>query len=251
MYNIWQIVKPNGEKLAWLDEEQALTEAIEWSQKVGADQVIYLKLECEEDEGDQPGKEFVVETKVFSNGNVISENTDRYEAPSYVPAPSKSKKKGGAGLTPEQKAAKEQEAAEKKAKRDAEKAQRQEAKAAAKAERDAAREARKAQRELDKANRPQGSGPRSRLPDDGIIHMLRDSNPKRPGSAAHPRFDLYQEGMSVKEYKTLNKDFGSMDLAWDIEHGFIRVTKADGSPLDTATPVPVPAEPEAEQVAAE
>lgn len=247
MYNIWQIVKPNGEKLAWLEEEEALEQAEEWSKKIGADQVTYHKLECEEDEGEVAGKEWVVQTKVFSNGQVISENEDRYEAPSYVPAPSKSKKKGG-GLTPEQKAAKEAEKAEKKAKKDAEKAQRAEQRAADKAERDKAKAERKAQREADKANRPT-NGSRSRLPDDGIIHMLREGNPKRPGSAAHPRYDLYQEGMTVKDYKALNKDFGSIDLAWDIDHGFIRVTKPDGSPLDT--PVPISAADVVEEAGAE
>lgn len=236
MYNVWQIVKPNGEKLAWLDEETAIAGAIEWSKKVGADQVIYHKLECEEDVGDVPGKEWVVQTKVYSNGEVINENEDRYEAPSYVPAPSKSKKKGKAAKTPEEIAAAEQEKAKKKAERDAAKALRDEVRAKAKAEREAARAERAAQRERDRANRPAG-GTRSRLPDDGVIHMLRDTNPKRLGSAAHPRFELYKEGQTVKEYKELNKDFGSADLAWDIDHGFIRVTKADGSPLDVAPPV--------------
>lgn len=252
MYNMYQIIKPNGDKLAWLDEEEAKESAVRESKKVGKDQVIYQKLECEDDVGDIAGKEYVVHSITYSDGEMINESHDRYEAPATtVPAPSKSKKKGG-GLTPEQKAAKEQEKAEAKAKRDAEKAQRDEVRAKNKAEREAAAAARKAQREADKANRPT-AGSRSRLPDDGVIHMLRDTNPKRVGSASHPRFDLYKEGMTVKEYKTLNKDFGSADLAWDIDHGFIRVTKADGSPLVEAVapvePAPAPdAEPTSEPV---
>lgn len=238
MYNMYQIVKPNGDKLAWLEEDEAIESAIRESKKLGKDQIIFNKLECEDDEGEVAGKEYVVYAATYSDGEIINESHDRYEAPSYIPAPSKTKK-GKAGLTPEQKAAKEEEKAANKAKRDAEKAQRDEVKAKNKAEREAAAAARKAQRELDKANRP-AAGSRSRLPDDGVIHMLRDTNPKRVGSASHPRFDLYKEGMTVKGYKELNKDFGSADLAWDIDHGFIKVTKADGSALDTAVPAPAP-----------
>lgn len=236
---MYQVAKPNGEKLAWLDKEEALEKAVSLSKQVGDHPVIYYELECEDDEGDTPGKEWVVDTQQFVKGEMVSQSKERYENQPYVPAPGTSKKKKGkAAKTPEEQAAIDAEKAEKKAKKDAEKALRAEQKAKNKEEREKARAERAAQREKDKANRP--SGPRSRLPDDGLINILRTTNPKRPGTACYPRFDLYQEGMTVKAYKEANPDFGSADLAWDIDHGFIKVTKADGSDLDPVTP-PTPA----------
>lgn len=238
MYNMYQVSKPNGDKLAWLDEEEALEKAVSLSKQVGDHPVTYYKLECEEEvEGsDEAPKEWIVDTRQFVRGEMVSQSLERVENQPYVPAPSTKKKgKGKVAKTPEEQAAIDAEKAEKKAKKDAEAAQRKEARAAAKAERDKAREERRLAREADKANRP-AKGPRSRLPDDGLIHLLRETNPKRVGTACYPRFDLYQEGMTVKAYKEANPDFGSVDLAWDIDHGFIKVTKADGSDLDPVTP---------------
>lgn len=58
------------------------------------------------------------------------------------------------------------------------------------------------------------------------------ANPKRSGTGAHERFNLYREGMSVAEYLRLGGQV--RDICWDARQGFIRVT-GDG-PI-TADPV--------------
>lgn len=48
-------------------------------------------------------------------------------------------------------------------------------------------------------------------------------NPKRPGSAAHARYNLYREGMTVSEY--LRAGGRKADLRWDIKKRHIVVRK--------------------------
>jgi hypothetical protein len=249
MYAMWTIVKPNGEKLALMDETEAVEQATEFSRKAGGSIVKLLcsnTYEEEDNDTERPaGSEWVTHEVHFQNGESIKAVNVDYEMDTRV-APGKSRVKKG--LSAEEKAAKDAAKAEKKAIKDAEKLEKAVARTLAKEERERIKAEKRAQRELDKANRP-ARGPRSRLPDDGIVHMLRDSNPKRPGTACYPRFDLYNDGMTVKEYKEVNPNFGSADLAWDIEHGFIKVTNADGSDLVEPEPIVAPEAPEIQAAA--
>jgi len=246
---MWTIVKPNGEKIAMLDDAEAFAEAERLSKAVGQNEVRLLRADFHEDEDEKPGVEQVKKVWVYKAGAVISETDVDYEAADEVVAPGKTRS-GKKAMTEEEKAAKEAEKAAKKAAKDADKAAKAEERAAAKALRDEERAKRKAEREALKANRPE-RGPRSKLPDEAIIALQVKENPKRVGSAARPRFDLYTEGMTVKAYKEANPNFGSIDLAWDLEHGFIKVTNADGSELAKPEVVVPPAEevPVAEQTA--
>lgn len=57
----------------------------------------------------------------------------------------------------------------------------------------------------------------------GTIRLLAKTNPKRPGSAAHARFQFYRDGMTVADYLTAGGQ--RLDLRYDADHGFIRVEK--------------------------
>lgn len=54
-----------------------------------------------------------------------------------------------------------------------------------------------------------------------------DQNPKRPGSAAHSRFGLYKDGMTVQQF--LDAGGWAADLNWDEKQGFIYINPP-GSP---------------------
>lgn len=53
------------------------------------------------------------------------------------------------------------------------------------------------------------------------IELLTESNPKRPGSATHARFELYKTGMTVADF--LAAGGRRVDLRWDADHQFIRL----------------------------
>ena len=57
-------------------------------------------------------------------------------------------------------------------------------------------------------------------------HLIRlpatNSNPKRPGSAAHARFALLRDRMTVAEALTTQS---RADLRWNIRRGFITLEK--------------------------
>jgi hypothetical protein len=61
--------------------------------------------------------------------------------------------------------------------------------------------------------------------DTRLIRVLADRNPKRPGTAAHDRFALYVDGMTVAEFLRAGGTRG--DLQWDQERCFIRLAPAD------------------------
>lgn len=62
------------------------------------------------------------------------------------------------------------------------------------------------------------------------ITVLAEKNPKRPGTAAHARFELYKTGQTVEDFvAACMKKFGDKrskpirDIGWDISMKFIRV----------------------------
>ena len=59
-----------------------------------------------------------------------------------------------------------------------------------------------------------------------LDHLIRlpatNSNPKRPGSAAHARFALLRDRMTVAEALTTQS---RADLRWNIRRGFITLEK--------------------------
>lgn len=65
------------------------------------------------------------------------------------------------------------------------------------------------------------------FPNNGIVTVLAESNPKRAGSAAHERFEKYQSGRTVAENKQAG--IGPNDLKYDSEHGYIRVSSPEGA----------------------
>lgn len=69
------------------------------------------------------------------------------------------------------------------------------------------------------------SGKRARLfEDDQVITVLTKENPKREGSTAYDRFELYttgKKGMTVKQ--ALEKGVSSGDLKWDSDRGYIAI----------------------------
>lgn len=66
-----------------------------------------------------------------------------------------------------------------------------------------------------------GSGRPKRMQEDQKITLLVDKNPKRPGSNAASVFDLYKNGMTVKQALDAGIPRGHMN--WDLDHGFIKV----------------------------
>ena len=57
---------------------------------------------------------------------------------------------------------------------------------------------------------------------DQKIKLLVKSNPKKLGSKSYDRFNKYHNGISVGEF--LDKGGLSIDLKWDVEHNFIKIT---------------------------
>ena len=66
----------------------------------------------------------------------------------------------------------------------------------------------------------QGNAKR-KYPDEACIKLTVKTNPKKKGSAAHGRFELYASVGTIGEYLKL----GGLraDLSWDVKHGFIEV----------------------------
>lgn len=54
------------------------------------------------------------------------------------------------------------------------------------------------------------------------IKMLVDKNPKREGTKAHDKWEIYRNGMTVSEY--LEKGGKSHTLSWDVNHDLISVS---------------------------
>lgn len=66
---------------------------------------------------------------------------------------------------------------------------------------------------------------------DSVIHLGKDqndkpygedNNPKRAGSAAHDRFKLYRDGMTVDQ--AIDAGVTRADINWDAKQGFITVS---------------------------
>jgi len=60
---------------------------------------------------------------------------------------------------------------------------------------------------------------RKRIDENAIITMMAEDNPKREGSAAHRRFELYADGMTVREAKAAG--LLAVDVVHDEKKGFI------------------------------
>ena len=74
-----------------------------------------------------------------------------------------------------------------------------------------------------KAPEVKAAGRPSQLKDNAVIRVLKAKNPKRSGSAAHARFDLYKKDMTVAEF--LAAGGWRADISWDLRQGFIEVVK--------------------------
>ncbi len=65
------------------------------------------------------------------------------------------------------------------------------------------------------------TGGRRTWPADGIIRVLAETNPKKPGSESHTRFQLYEDGITVAAY--YERGGRPADISWDSDRGFVRV----------------------------
>lgn len=61
-----------------------------------------------------------------------------------------------------------------------------------------------------------------------VIHVLVKSNPKKPGTGAYDRFNLYTKGMTVKQY--LKAGGLIADIRWDAKQAFIKVDGIKAAP---------------------
>lgn len=73
----------------------------------------------------------------------------------------------------------------------------------------------------------------SRIPKTAVIHLKTDKNPKREGSAAHGRFALYKDGMTVGEFLEAGGTMG--DINFDAGKEFIALEGADAPEPAEAT----------------
>jgi len=65
---------------------------------------------------------------------------------------------------------------------------------------------------------------RKRFKKTAVITLLCDGNPKRKGSLAYQRFELYKDGMTVGEYVDAGGRTG--DIHYDIAANLIEVSEA-------------------------
>lgn len=63
---------------------------------------------------------------------------------------------------------------------------------------------------------------RQRVNKNAIINITGIANPKRPGTLACARFDLYTNGMTVAEYVAAGGRSG--DVLYDVAQGYITLT---------------------------
>jgi hypothetical protein len=64
---------------------------------------------------------------------------------------------------------------------------------------------------------------RRRVNKNAIIVVLAEGNPKRTGTLAFQRFELYQDDMTVAQYLELGGRSG--DIAHDVEAGYISISE--------------------------
>lgn len=85
--------------------------------------------------------------------------------------------------------------------------------------------------------------PRTDLTDDLVIRVLVEKNPKRKGTAAYKRFNVYKDGMTVGEFldaahklekKAKPRYRYLTDLHWDKDREFIKVVSADEAAEEAA-----------------
>lgn len=87
----------------------------------------------------------------------------------------------------------------------------------------------KAPKEPKVAKEPKRTKFAALYPEDAIITVLTDKNPKKEGSAAHGRFACYASGQTVGDFFVASANLpvpGSYaDISYDVGHGYISVTK--------------------------
>lgn len=69
-----------------------------------------------------------------------------------------------------------------------------------------------------------GSGTKTWYGDADVIKLVAKENPKKPGSASHDRFALYEDGMTCGKF--IAAGGSRADLSWDRSHEFIKIVPA-------------------------
>lgn len=82
---------------------------------------------------------------------------------------------------------------------------------------------------------PRSGGKVATHADLDIVRVLVP-NPKRPGSATHARFALYETGATVAEL--LERGVRRVDLRWDVDHKFIAIVAAADWVAETEGAIP-------------
>lgn len=67
-------------------------------------------------------------------------------------------------------------------------------------------------------------GAARRRDDDRVIGYVAP-NPKKPGSASHTRYQLYEVGKTIGDF--LRAGGTTADVAWDIERGFVKIRETE------------------------
>lgn len=81
---------------------------------------------------------------------------------------------------------------------------------------------------------PRESNFKKVYPDNAVIHVLAQANPKRPGTNAHSTFALYAASKTVGEFIKAGGFYAA--LSWDVGHGFLRVDIPVGVVVPTTAP---------------
>ena len=79
----------------------------------------------------------------------------------------------------------------------------------------------KQQEATSSSNKSGPAGKSKRFADDQVITVLAEKNPKRNGSKCYDRFNLYKNGITVKQY--VEAGGKRDDIRWDSERGYIQV----------------------------
>jgi hypothetical protein len=104
-----------------------------------------------------------------------------------------------------------------------------------------------AEAEVEAEAEPKAAKNRSKFPNEHIITLLVDHNPKRPSSESHARFEHYEDEMTVEA--ALAAGITTGDLNWDVAHDFIKIGEefdADAEKKAKAPPKPRKAKAEKE-----
>lgn len=234
MKKFWEVRMRNSKgatELATFADEDSATN------KLNSAMTEYVMVSLLEIEKADNGTETQVHAWVYHNGELYNEITEPYRRTTME---TEAASNTVAGVIPENTAGVEADRAAKKAAKEAEKAAAKEARDKARAEKNAEKEAAKeakakARAEAEARGEKVGGVRTSKWNDSDVItwgEKYANANPKRAGSLAFESFSHYRAGMTVKEYRESGAPNPLGNINWDVDHGFIVVTKPEATPTE-------------------